>query len=180
MFGPPITIPQNFGSARIAFNHLVRYERALIADGLRDGILRMCAIWGWPQQQAFDFCIPMIMENNDISGIFIQVKNKEQSGKVNLDLFRSMIDYTNFMFNDKVTKFKCIYIGMSLNQAGKAETYLDAFDVDICIKRCESFRPYAKAKGIRENRTDFKIDGFSRGKSDTGFLQRQSVANQEQ
>lgn len=105
----------------------------MTSSGILDGIKRMYAIWGWAQQEAFDFCIPMVMPSNLVSAIFVQVKNKAKQGRFDGNLFSKIIDYAESIFENGMTKLDCIYVVMSFYQAREGRSFLDVRTLNGCL-----------------------------------------------
>lgn len=115
----------------VAFNHIVRLMETMDKNDIRRGIERVYAIWGCSYQRAFDFCIPVALENGHLTAVYVQVKNHKDrfSDSQTEAIFAKMIEIARTHFSDIS---KCIFILLSFDQGLKTPS-LKMLILDGCL-----------------------------------------------
>ena len=57
-----------FGDGIVCYNHIVRLKKSMKMKDIHRAIHRMYGIWGMPSQEAFDFCLPNVLNDGGVSG----------------------------------------------------------------------------------------------------------------
>ena len=129
-----------FGDGIVCYNHIVRLKKSMKMKDIHRAIHRMYGIWGMPSQEAFDFCLPIVLNDGGVAGIYVQVKNCKVafSDSAAETIFKKMIENASEeeLLGPEMVK-KSVFILFTFDQA-LTVPLIKVLIVDGCICICSN------------------------------------------
>ena len=150
-------------NAEIFVNHTVILDKGITTKNVAYALCRGSMVTGFPQEPAWDICIPVVLPNGQLSSILFQIKNWRESigasdcTKMFLDLAKHDILRKDVAPKDEAVAKHDI---LRKDVAPKSEADDSVMDVDVDIKEANPVKNNnTREKGKKRQRTETDDSG---------------------